>query len=230
LPIVYLGSRLINGYNKKIKEYYSSVEGKTLNWIRELLWVLLITGIFSALVNIIGKSYFVNYPLLLMIPSLIFSIMLFMIGLLGYKQNYTVQNYQTELMKFDDPRNNFLEDSNQNINPIDNRKKLKCEFVNLLEEKELFKKSDLRITDVSILLNSNRSYVSSMVNSDFNCSFSDLINRYRVEYAKKILVDPKMYILDYVADGSGFASVNSLLRAFRKETGMTPGEFRKINK
>lgn len=61
----------------------------------------------------------------------------------------------------------------------------------------------------------------------YNSNFKDFVNHYRVEYAKKLLKAEENHILDYIAEESGFASVNSLLRAFRKETGTTPGQFRK---
>jgi len=85
------------------------------------------------------------------------------------------------------------------------------------------------ITDISKRLNTNRSYISGIVNNEFHSTFSDLINHYRISYAKELLKDKKMYILEYVSEESGFASINSFLRAFKKETGITPGQYRKQN-
>ena len=42
--------------------------------------------------NFIGRAIFLNSVYLLLIPSLIFSVLLFFIGLQGYMQNYTVQD------------------------------------------------------------------------------------------------------------------------------------------
>jgi len=44
---------------------------------------------------------------------------------------------------------------------------------------------------------------------------------------KKLLQENNLYVLDFIAEESGFASVNSLLRAFKKATGQTPGQYRK---
>ena len=96
-----------------------------------------------------------------------------------------------------------------------------------MTEREFYRKTDLRITDVSSELNTNRSYISNIVNLDFGTTFSELINSYRVVYAKKLLQENSLYVLDYIAEESGFASVNSLLRAFKKATGLTPGQYRK---
>ena len=100
-------------------------------------------------------------------------------------------------------------------------------LIDFFFKKQFFKRTDLRITDVSAELGTNRSYVSAVVNTMYNSIFKDFVNHYRVEYAKKLLKAEENHILDYIAEESGFASVNSLLRAFRKETGTTPGQFRK---
>ena len=107
------------------------------------------------------------------------------------------------------------------------RDKIKRDLIKLLNEQEFYRKTDLRITDVSSELNTNRSYISNIVNLDFGTTFSELINSYRVVYAKKLLQENSLYVLDFIAEESGFASVNSLLRAFKKATGLTPGQYRK---
>ena len=98
-----------------------------------------------------------------------------------------------------------------------------------METKQIFRNPDLRITDVSNLLKTNRTYVSGIINTEFNSTFCDMVNQYRIEYSKKLLLDRNLYILHYISEESGFASVNSFMRAFKKFTGMTPGQFRKQN-
>jgi len=223
-PFVYYCRRDISAYNRLIGEYYSSVEGRDLTWVSKMTTVLFLTAIFSMISGIIGRSFFSQADYLIFIPSLIFSSMLFSIGFLGFRQAFTIRDYRKEVSSRENHKETGLNLQDKT------REKIKSDLVVLFEEKEYYRKTDLRITDVSSVLGTNRSYVSSIVNVDYDSTFSDYVNKYRVEYAKKLLLDKKNHVLDYVAEESGFASVNSLLRAFKKETSLTPGQFRASGK
>ena len=102
----------------------------------------------------------------------------------------------------------------------------------LLDNKEIYTNHDLRITDVAKMLNTNRSYASRLLNDMFNTNFADLINRYRINKAVELIkssVDDELSA-DDVATMSGFASVSSFYRSFKKETGLTPGDYKKNGK
>lgn len=235
--VVY-GGGYIRDYHKKIREYYSSTESRELGWLNRMLFLLFFTGIISVIAGLIGREYFSNSTVLLMLPSILFSTMLFYIGHTGYLQKFSVFDFNFESAEKGEIGLNLSIDNhskasgeetieNLRITQEKTREKLQKELSILFEQKQIFRRTDLRITDVSVELGSNRSYVSAVVNMFYNTNFSDFVNHYRVEYAKILLLSEENHILDYVADKSGFASVNSLLRAFRKETGTTPGQFRK---
>jgi LacI family transcriptional regulator len=57
--------------------------------------------------------------------------------------------------------------------------------------------------------------------------YSEII-RLRIETVKRILVDSDA-TLEEVASANGFSDVSHLVKSFRKATGITPGEFRKLN-
>ena len=219
VPSVYFSWRLISAYDKKIKEFYSSTEERTLTWAGNMMIAMVSAAIFSLILNTLGKAFFVHESMLLLFPSLAFSIILFSIGFLGFKQRYSIQSYQGDILKDSSVNHKHSTDVTMH--------KLYEELLFLLNEKEVYRNTNLRITDISEKLKTNRSYVSSIVNNEFKSTFSDLINHYRVEYAKKLLIDEKAYILEYISEESGFASVNSFLRAFKKETGTTPGNYKR---
>ena len=60
-------------------------------------------------------------------------------------------------------------------------------------------------------------------------SFPDFINQYRIEEAKKRLLDPakKHYTVLAIAEEVGFNSKSSFNNVFKKHVKMTPSEFRK---
>ena len=51
----------------------------------------------------------------------------------------------------------------------------------------------------------------------------------KIEYAKSLLLSNKRYSLPLVAEMLGYNDQFHFSRQFRKETGMTPGQFRKEN-
>lgn len=58
-------------------------------------------------------------------------------------------------------------------------------------------------------------------------SIKNLINYYRVNYAKHLLKNTNLTI-QYIADESGFESASSFFRVFKFQTGMAPNEFRNM--
>lgn len=227
VPIVYFGRKSILDYNKKIQNYYSDTEGRTLLHFNKLLYIFIATSLASTIANIIGKSFFIHSVWLLLIPALLFGLLLFVIGYLGYKQEFTFETYIYDVNKDDDVKRmppNAIETNNEN-----NQSRLIDELYKLLNEKEIYTKNDLRITDISKILNSNRTYISRIVNEELKTNFCDLINQYRIEHAKKLLKenDCKFMGLSQIGEISGFKSDSSFYRIFKEKEGISPGDYRK---
>ena len=106
------------------------------------------------------------------------------------------------------------------------RQELQEQVSKLIEEKQLFRKKDIRISDIASELATNRTYISLIVNSSLGTSFSDLINNYRIEYAQKLMTEHPEMSHTEVAEESGFSSRTSFLRTFKAKTGMSPTEWK----
>ncbi len=85
---------------------------------------------------------------------------------------------------------------------------------------------ELKLMDVTHTLQLNRSYLSRIFNEGFGCSFSQFIQRYRIEEAKKRLRANRENAIKDIAFQCGFASTTTFHTAFQKETGMTPSQYR----
>ncbi len=135
-----------------------------------------------------------------------------MIGFEGSMQNHTIVELTLDEKKeIHQPINTSIE-------------LLKTRLIECFEKDKIYQKKDLKITDISILLNTNRTYISNVINQEFNVSFSDFVNQYRINEAKKILKleSTSKYTLEYVAEKVGFASSHSFIRVFKKLEGKTP--------
>ena len=95
----------------------------------------------------------------------------------------------------------------------------------LMEGQQLFLNNELKLADVAKALGTNSSYVSSCIRTKLGCSFSQFVNRYRVDYAKQQMTQRQGEKLSSIGLESGFSNETSFYRAFKAVTGMTPGEW-----
>lgn len=102
---------------------------------------------------------------------------------------------------------------------------LQAALVQLLEEEKIYLIPDLRVDDVVRRLGTNSKYFSAMLHNDMDTTFYKLINSYRIEHAKRLLLtsDDK---IEYIATLCGYNSRQSFHQSFIKITGMTPTEWR----
>ncbi|MCK5702514.1 MAG: AraC family transcriptional regulator [Cyclobacteriaceae bacterium] len=73
--------------------------------------------------------------------------------------------------------------------------------------------------------------LSQTINEYRKQNFYDFINNYRINFAKNLLnnpVDDKMTVLEILYE-AGFNSKSAFNVAFKKETGVTPSQFRRLN-
>ena len=101
------------------------------------------------------------------------------------------------------------------------------QILTLIEEKDLYRRKDLRITDLAAELATNKTYVSLLLNNMSGESFTSLITRYRVQYAQKLLREHPDMLLEDVASESGFSTYITFYRNFTTITGKTPQEWKK---
>ncbi len=75
----------------------------------------------------------------------------------------------------------------------------------LMEVRQVFLDSSLSLKTLSAMLETNQTYLSNVVNRYFGCNLKELVNTYRVEYAKELLRSGRCPI-EEVPVRSGFGS------------------------
>jgi AraC-like DNA-binding protein len=101
----------------------------------------------------------------------------------------------------------------------------------VLEGDKIFLQADLTLTDISRSVSASPRHVSQIINDHFNKNFFDLINSYRIQEAQRILKnarDPKLTVLEVMYQ-VGFNSKSSFNTQFKKKTGLTPSEFKRLH-
>ena len=99
----------------------------------------------------------------------------------------------------------------------------------MVEKDKLYLDPNLKIRDISSRMGIPRKVLSQLINELLEKNFKNFINHYRVEEARKKLVDPdqKDFILLKIIYETGFNSKSVFNTVFKKHTGMTPSEYRK---
>jgi len=115
---------------------------------------------------------------------------------------------------------------NKNLN-IENSDDIFENIKNLLQKEKLFTNKDFDLNKLAEKLDSNRTYISNIINTKTGDSFVKFINTYRIKEAKKLLIDDqnKILTLDAIGKAAGFSSTSTFNRVFKAETGVTPSFF-----
>jgi AraC-like DNA-binding protein len=97
----------------------------------------------------------------------------------------------------------------------------------LFDVEKIYQDENLSLNKLAELTQLSTHQLSELINTQFDMGFSRLVRRYRVEAAKKMLIDePRASVLS-VGLSVGFTSQSNFYVAFKELTGIVPGQFRK---
>jgi len=176
--------------------------------------------------------------------SLTISIVLFMWLFFRNKDRKIRNSYHLALETLKDkPRPSFVKkksDSVPNNNPEinnshrdriniseDTEKKLLKKLATF-EASERFLKKELTLTSMAKQKGTNPKYLSKIIHTHKNLSFTAYINKLRMNYIiQKLYDEPKYrgYKISYLAEECGYTSAQVFVIVFKKETGVTPSGF-----
>ena len=207
-------------YNRKLKERYSYVEHVNLNWLRVILlsfFVILILWILDCVFMsfIIESAY--------MVVSL--ALWMFFAYFL-----YRHEQAMSELA--DSPLAALTDGGGDDVSrqpagctaPVAND--LHVRIQRLFSEERIYLNPRLKLSDISRMVGSNRTYVSDFFNRVNGKTFYEYVNRHRVAYACELLTGTSKCV-DVVAEEAGFSSRSTFFRVFSAVVGVTPSEFRR---
>ena len=224
VPILLYGLKKIERFRKSVAEYFSNTEENDLREIRWLLIFFVVTSVFSFVANLIGRVSFADSIALVAIPALLFSILLFAVGYVGWVQKFSVEDLMKESLE-----EGAAVEVEMDSKPL--RKDLKRELDGLMEKEKLFLQPNLKLSEVAFALNTNRTYIYNALmdnGSGEHLSFSDYVNQYRIRYSLELLEKHagNKQIEDMIYE-SGFASKAAFYHNFKKFVGMTPNQYLK---
>ena len=216
----------LNRYKKILIENYANTTSFNYKWLYQLTIVVSSIFAFSQFKQVykfIGSDVdMLNLMRLLLI--LVLLVFLFWIVLKSM--------YQPELFKAIDSKHLFVTDELEKENSvIETNTDVNTQINNLkyfMNEKEPFLDSSLTIQKLALQYGMPARELSILINHHLNQHFFDFITTYRIKKAIQLLENPsnkKLTILEILYD-VGFNSKSPFNKAFKKQTGLTPTEYR----
>jgi AraC-like DNA-binding protein len=203
-------------YRKELKDHFSSLKKTKLDWLEIIVsGFIVLWGTFFVVFILNLTGYRISYPQNLSLILLFgFSNIILYKGLkqpelfAGIKQSKT--------------------NGKPLLNEPDYNRYLK-QLEIIMETEKPFLNPSLSLNELASKIKISPRYLSELINRAFNQKFFDFINSYRIEEAKKMLTydsDERRTVLEVLYD-SGFNSKSAFNNAFKRNTGITPTEYRK---
>jgi AraC-like DNA-binding protein len=178
-------------------------------------WIILLTGT----VTVFQTAYFTHYVLCLTSYSaapVLYAIALYFISYAVLKNNMVFLS--------------VIKQKYQNLKVSDeDLKKFRNKILDIMENKRPFLDNNFSLKKLSDMTSIPQHVLSHTFSMEFQESFTNFINRYRIEESKRILRNPgKDYLsIAGIAFESGFNSISSFNVSFKKHIGVTPSAFKK---
>lgn len=96
----------------------------------------------------------------------------------------------------------------------------------IMESEKIYRNSELKLSTLADQLGFSSNHISQVINERTNNNFSDFINSYRINEAKKLILEAKEKpVFIEIAYDVGFNNKTSFNNAFKKLTQQSPSEF-----
>ena len=248
----FVAASLYRKHQKFIRENFSNIKHYNLKWVRNILiWNALLIG-YALLAFIlsyyikgftIGKSNMTAYWALI--------IYIYYASIKGYMQKdihiepvndsigetllppipevpaaAVVQN--VEANTFDEKKVKYQKSSLSE----EQAAKIVDKVIKAIENDKLYLDPELTLQELSVRSNVQSYMISQSLSLVSGKNFYELVNGYRVETAKRLLISPEKRNLTILSIGfeAGFNSKTTFNTVFKKSTGLTPSEYQKTNK
>lgn len=98
----------------------------------------------------------------------------------------------------------------------------------ILEDKQYYLKSGFNQQEIAKKLKTNTTYLSYVVNKNYQKTFSVYYNELRINYVINEIINNvkyRKYTTQAIAESAGFKNADSFTSSFKKKTGVTPYQF-----
>ncbi len=226
---VLLTFRIIKQYRLYIHNYYSSTEKIRLGWLLNITWTLvfaLSVFIVENILYLIGIDFSNQFTL----SSSLFAVYIYVLGYIGLFKSEILQHKIIENNASTISTGTGQKTDKYGKSGLSQEKAFEIEksLKQLMDSGKPYLNSDLTLNQLADQLNVSPHNLSEVINTRFHCNFFDFINAYRIEKVKQDLKDTNKKHLKVlaIAMDAGFNSKSTFNIIFKKQTHMTPSQYR----
>lgn len=203
---------LIRNNRVRAEQFYSDVTNGKYRNVKILNSSIIFMGVASFAAIAIGRHFLMPKDTIICVLWTIFSAMLYIMGYMGILLLPINPTYDATPQP---------DDNNKTFTLSDNAQKKLLEKLELeFEQNRIYLNRELNILDLVQILGTNRTYISSIINQQFNQNFCSFVNSYRIAELENVLLQNRNYTNEVLAEVCGFGSLNSMRRAVLAKTGL----------
>ncbi len=200
-------------YNIMIKsriDLYEKIKSKASLFNKGIL-------ITTAILVIIGLVIFLKPPIIVYLLVLIITSAIYWIGFVGIHKS-SLQETNKKQNRSSTSKKNGLETYNRITQYIINEKK--------------YQSTDISLHQIASQFDISSGYLSQLINVHAQKSSNDFINELRIKDAQQMLLDTNYdhYTIESIGLECGFKSKSNFYTTFKKITGQTPNQYKKLKK
>ncbi len=191
-------------------------------WIKIIIVAIVLLQIVVFATTILGSLDIGNFNYYLKFETLIYATFFFIFA-------FSIMHFPIFAYtgNFEDLSNNTIQKYAKSS--LSDSSELFEQIKAIIKEEKLYLDFDLKLNTVAEKLDNSIHHISQAVNQNAQMSFPDFVNSFRIEEAKKKLIEPKPDTILAISLDVGFNSKAAFYSAFRKNTKMTPTEFKKLH-
>ena len=226
LIVFYWVVKMLVNHHKNVLDFHANTQGVDLSWLYKLMVVFPIIFIAQVVFNFSSNQYY-----LINISDTAIFLVLFYCGFHIVQQreifDLTMQGKvlaEKEITEQIDVEKEGLIDEHLMLEIVNN-----LEMV--MKEDKPYLNKNLSLNLLADKLNSSTHILSYVINSHYNINFYNYINNFRFDYCKALLKNPKKQHLSIegIALEGGFGSKSTFNTLFKKQSGMTPTQYKNTN-
>jgi AraC-like DNA-binding protein len=227
LIVFYWVVKMLINHHKNVLNFHANTQGVDLNWLYKLMFVFPIIFIAGVFFNFSSNQYY-----LINISDIAIFLILFYSGfhIVQQREIFDLSSQQKADIENEIPENVVVKKEeliDKNL-MLDIAKSLE----NVMKEAKPFLNKNLSLSILADKLGIRIHVLSFVLNTHYNENFYTYVNKFRIEYCKSLLLTTQKQHLSIegIALEGGFGSKSTFNTLFKKQTGMTPTQFKNTKK
>lgn len=219
--------RVLRGYRAESVSYFSSLEGKALGWLNIFIGLILFAWIAN-LYLLVRPMVFGDDTWTSLVEYSINAVWIFPFSLMVLWQQAIYAPERPAPAFPDEALPEPLPDTpkyQKSALDDERRARIASKIEKAMTKEKLYRNPMLTLRNLSDHVGASENYISQVLNEHFERKFYDFVNSWRVKEACELLDANTMTVL-MIGEEVGFNSRSTFNAAFKKETGLSPSEYR----